>query len=486
MTTQNKQIVPHTATSVTVALIAVSALGVSRSVASDETNATAKGKEMISLAEVAPEAYYAFRRYPKFYGDPNTEVGNLWDRTQLSGNWGGLRDQATDHGVYADVSITQFIQGNVAGGDQQGPARYNGSADYWLTLDSGKAGLWPGGGIFLHAESSWLADKSVNGDTGSLLPANYDATMPSPGQSQGIALPELYFAQGLPANLMLLVGKINFSGLGDQNVFANNERTQFEYVGLVNNPILGAFIPYTPLGAALSWTPSKEHNLSLLGLQATGNGTTAGFDNFNGQYTVGLQYTFSPKLADRLPGNYRLIVGYEAKELHAFDIDPRHLIGEIIGVIPPINYNENYGLMINADQYLWTRDGGSTPADAPSRKGLPPVGVGLFFRAGWVPADRNVIDQFYSFGIGGYGMIPGRDRDQWGVGWGGTHISHNLRDDAALLGTDLNQFENGFEAFYNFAVTPASHVTFNVQVIDSVKRSTDTAVVIGSRFQFDF
>jgi len=471
-------------------VIASSVVAASQVTAADTTNATttatSNDKKMISLAEAAPELYYAFRRYPEFYGDPNTTLGSIWDRTQLLGNLGGLRDKAVDKGIYLDVSVTQFAQGNVAGGNTQGPVHGNGTADYWLTLDSGKAGLWSGGGIFLHAESSWLADETINGDTGSLLPANFDAVMPTPNISRGIALPELYFAQGLPADLMLIAGKLNFSGLGDQNVFANNERTQFEYTGLVNNPILGAFIPYTPLGLALVWAPSQHHTVALLGTQANGNATTTGFDEFNGEYTGGLQYQYSTKFADRLPGNYRILLGYSSKEIMAYDIDPRHLIEEIIGIIPPIDYTENYALLINFDQYLWTREETKEAIAAAHRIGMPPIGFGIYFRAGWAPADRNVIDQFYSAGIGGYGMIPGRDRDQWGVGWAGTHISNDLRDDVALANIDLNNFENAFEAFYNFAVTPATHVTANVQVINSVNPAVDTAVVIGTRFQFDF
>ncbi len=254
----------------TTAVIALSVLAAIQVVSADTTNATTTAnpddKGMISLAETAPEIYHAFRRYPKFYGDPNTTLGSVWERSQWFGNLGGLRDKAVDKGVYLDVSITQFAQGNVAGGKTQGPVRGNGTADYWLTFGSGKAGLWPGGGIFLHAESSWLADESINGDTGSLLPANFDAAMPTPNNPEGIALPELYFAQGLPANLMLLVGKINFAGLGDQSYFANDERNQFQYTGLVNNPTLGAFIPYTPLGAALVWAPSSHHTIALLGV----------------------------------------------------------------------------------------------------------------------------------------------------------------------------------------------------------------------------
>lgn len=267
------------------------------------TNAPATKGDMVSLVGLEPTFISAMRRYPLYYSDPNTQGGNLWDRTQLSGDWGGLRKQAVDHGVYFDASLTQFFQGNVAGGKTQGPVRENGTMDYWLTVDSGKAGLWPGGAIFAHAESSWQATKNqnVNGDTGSLVPANFDATMPANGQSQGMALPELYLAQGLPGKLLFLGGKMDFAGIGDQNLFANNERTQFLYTGLVNNPILGSFLPYTPLGIALDWAPSNEHNVALLGVQNSGNGTTSGFDDFKGAYTYGMQYAYSPTIADRLP-----------------------------------------------------------------------------------------------------------------------------------------------------------------------------------------
>lgn len=449
-------------------------------------NAPTADGGMISLIELQPAIQYSFRRYPEFYGDPNTVSGDLWDRTHLSGNWGGLRDQAVDHGIYIDVGVTQFLQGVVDGGKNDDSARYNGTADYWLTFDTGKAGLWPGGALFVHAESSWQASRSVNGDTGSLVPANFDATMPTPDDSDAFALPEVYLAQGLPGNLLLMVGKVDFAGIGDQSVFANNERTQFLYTSLVNNPILGSFLPYTPLGIALDWAPSKEHNLAVLAVQSNGNASTSGFDNFNGDIAIGTQYQYSPTIADRLPGNYRVLLAYSTKEFTNFDVDLRTLIGEIIGVVPVSKKDGNYTALVNFDQYFWTRDAGQAPADAPSRKGLPPVGVGIFFRAGWQPQDRNVIDQFYSAGLGGYGGLPGRDRDQWGVGWSGTHISGDVRQDLRLLGRDANTFEHGFEAFYNYAVTPAAHVSLNIQVIDSASTVVDTATVIGTRFQFDF
>ena len=449
----------------------------------ETTVETSSKNDKISLAVVAPELYYQLRRYPKFYGDDNTTHGGLLERSYLLDSVGGARDFLVEHGFYFDAGVTQFLQRNVSGGEDDGDTRYNGTVDYWLTFDSGKAGLWSGGAVFLHAESSWQADRSVNPDTGSLLPANFDAAMPTPNDSETLALPELFLVQALPANLLVLAGKVNWAGLADANLFANNERTQFMSTGLVNNPILGAFIPYTSLGLGGVWAPSKKHTMALIGVQSKGDATSSGFDNFDGEYTLGLEYRFSPTLGEELPGNYRIIAGYSNKDIPRFDIDPRDLIGSIIGVVPVAEKSDNYTFLLNFDQYLWVKGGDP----AVGRKHLPPVGIGIFGRAGWAPKDRNVIDQFYSFGIGGYGMIiPGRDYDQWGIGWSGTHISSDLRDNLDFLGIELNSFEHAVETFYNFQVTPATHLTVNAQLIDSTVKSIDTAYTLGTRLQIDF
>ena len=142
----------------------------------------------------------------------------------------------------------------------------------------------------------------------------------------------------------------------------------------------------------------------------------------------------------------------------------------------------------NFSQYLWVRDESvetfrGRPHSTKARHVLPPVGVGLFGRAGWEPEDRNTIDQFYSFGIGGFGMlIPGRDEDNWGIGWAGSHISDDLRD----LGPNLRSWEHAVEAFYNFALTPAAHLSLNSQVISPANENRDTAFTIGTRLQLDF
>ena len=260
------------------------------------------GKKL-SLIEVAPAVYQTAMRYSKFYGDANTTQGEILARSYLLGNFNGNRDKLTELGVYFDIGVTQFLEGNVGGGNKVSPnPRQAGSADFWLWLDSGKANLWSGGALYAHGEVNW--GTTANGDVGSLLPANFDATMPNTRQRPNWALSELYMLQALPAHLLAAAGKMDMAAWADTNMFANKERTQFTYLGLVSNPIAGVFFPYTSIGAWLDWAPSKSHNLVVVWADSDSTATQAGFDTaFNEDNSFAAQYIHSTEIAGR-PGNY--------------------------------------------------------------------------------------------------------------------------------------------------------------------------------------
>jgi hypothetical protein len=113
------------------------------------------------------------------------------------------------------------------------------------------------------------------------------------------------------------------------------------YTGLVNNPILGAPIPYTSLGLGTVRAPGKSHQVALIGIQPKGRATSSGFDNFDGDYTLGARYQYSTNFGDNLPGNHRVLVGYDTKDLTDFAIDSRHLLEEIIGLVPIAEKSSN-------------------------------------------------------------------------------------------------------------------------------------------------
>jgi len=429
-----------------------------------------------SLLDLAPSALSQLMRYPKYYADPSFDSGTIdgpiLARQYLLGSFGGERDSLAKKGWIFDFGVTQALQG-VVSGDGDG-ATYFGSADLWAAFDSGRAGLWPGGLVYVHLEGDW--GHAVEG-TSALLPVNGDTIMP--GSPSKLALSEVVLFQGLPGGFAILGGKVNWADLADKSFFANDERNQFLYEGLINNVLLGGFVPYTSLGGAISKQFGEEVVVAALATSNATNALSAGFDEFGASdMTYAVAVTWTPTF-NGLPGLYDFLAGYTTKAVLAFDIDPRYLLGEIIGVVPIAQKDDNYAVAFGGSQYLWV------DKDAHRSDGLP-VGIGVFFRLGFEPKDRNVIDQFYSCGVGGNGGVFHRVDDSWGVGWAGSHISGDLRRDAGLLGVAVENCEHAIEAFYNAALTPAARLSFHFQWIAGANGDLDDAVVLATRLQLDF
>jgi len=327
---------------------------------------------------------------------------------------------------------------------------------------------------------------------------NYDITMPSATNVGEIYLSEYYLVQALSPEFSLWVGQMNGAGLVDGNQFANDEKHQFMNTALVDNPIVGPFAPYTAFLIAGVWLPTTEHQIIGAVMDNNGEVGKTVADTYDTDATVFVgSYGFLPEIGGR-PGHYQIVGAYTNKDFPTYGVANRlQLLGELVGRVPIEEKTDNWATIITADQYLFVKD--------IERK----IGWGLFFRFGYAPKNRNAIDQFYSFGVGGRGMlIPGRDLDFWGLGWAGTHFSSDLRDDLKLAtslpllgrpGVELEPFEHAVEAFYNIAITPWAHLTidlqfivnpFGAQIIDhSLVASADDdglAIVLGSRLQIDF
>ena len=449
----------------------------------------------LSVIEQAPFVVNINRRYFKFYGDPNTRNGGLLERNYLSDNWvgGGLRDKLVESGVYFDVAMTQFFGGNAYGGTRT-KANYSGSLDLMTNLDTAKLsnGVWPGATIFLHGEVGWGRDignrDGLERSVGAAVPMNYDTTMPNARNVGQFDLSEYYIVQSLSPEFSLWIGQMNGAGLIDPNRFANDEKHQFMNASLVDNPIVAPFAPYTSFVAAAVWAPTPEHQIIVAAMDNEGRVSQTVASTYNPDETVFVaSYSFMPEIGGR-PGHYAIVGAYTNKDFRDYAIGNRlELLAERIGLVPIDEKTDNYVTIITADQYVYVKD--------KARQ----IGWGPFFRFGWAPKNRNAIDQFYSLGIGGRGLlIPGRDLDFWGVGWAGTHISSDLRKDIGLLGLKKpKSFEHAIEAFYNIELTGWAHLTLDMQFIlnpigarlnNSVGdvENQDLAFVLGSRLQIDF
>jgi porin len=96
--------------------------------------------------------------------------------------------------------------------------------------------------------------------------------------------------------------------------------------------------------------------------------------------------------------------------------------------------------------------------------------------------NTNPIDYAVSAGIGGRGLIPGRDDDTFGLGFSYTDFDDTRLLTAAGFGDDAY----AFEAFYNFDLGHGLSVTANAQVIDPWLSDTGTTTVLGTRLNVRF
>src|SRR5574341_920091 len=184
-------------------------------------------------------------------------TGDLWKRPRLTGDWGGLRATLANKGIQLEIDTAHIFQ-DVTDPGKDRTGRYGGSADYTLKFDTGKAGLWPGGFLKLHGETSF--GHSVNGNVGSLTPVNGDSLFPGLGRT-ATALTNVSFIQFLAPWAGIMLGKLETYD-GDANEFADDHRTKFLNLGFDFN-LVNALAPVSALGAGVILIPSKDSLITL-------------------------------------------------------------------------------------------------------------------------------------------------------------------------------------------------------------------------------
>lgn len=416
--------------------------------------------------------------------DAPNSTGVPLARSTITGDWGGFRDKAAGKGVTVDLAVVQVEQGVPTGGSDDRTWDYGGRGDLTIKLDTGKAGLWPGGFLTIEAEGNW--GDSVNGKTGAMMPATTNSLFPVPGRSE-FGLPALNFLQFLSHNFGILIGKVDTMANGDANEFAAGGKRddQFLNLALTLNPTLMVSVPYSTLtlgGIILPTGNPEEAVISIAAMSGKGKATTAGFDNLEGD-----ELTYAAEGRVRVhpfgfTGHQLLGATYATRTFTGLD----QRLGDIL--VGTVNKeNDSWAVYYNFDQYFYE------PVKGSGR------GIGLFGRLGTSDGDANPIHFMCSLGIGGKGAIPGRDNDSFGLGWYYLDISRPTLTGPFTSRQLLNSDENGVELYYNIALTPWAHLTPDVQVIlpaqdkhlvgtppPFVLGSTDTAFVMGMRLKLNF
>lgn len=140
---------------------------------------------------------------------PSTYGGLLSERSTLTGDWGGARDELAARGITIAPSITQFYQGPTAGNAPH-VFEYGGKAETFIDVDGAKLGLWDGFGIHVKGEFNYGRTPGTIG--GTTVPNNVAMTIPYQNKDGG-DFTSAYISQRFGSNFMLLAGKINIVDL---------------------------------------------------------------------------------------------------------------------------------------------------------------------------------------------------------------------------------------------------------------------------------
>ncbi|MBI5364759.1 MAG: carbohydrate porin [Planctomycetes bacterium] len=402
--------------------------------------------------------------------------GEVASRPYFSGDWGGGREQLARKGWRFEASFTQNLFGVVEGGRDEG-WRYGGKLDLFVNADLDRMGVVPGGLVSMHTESRY--GNSVNGIAGSILPVDDTLYFPltdEPDADLGLAITELRYTQFFSKHSAMFLGKFTVLG-GDVNEFAGGHGYEQFVSHAFSNPSVAALInPYSTLGTGLLVLPNSSWTITSALYCSTDSSTTTGFDTLDEGLTWSTTVRGQYRLGDK-PGGMSLTGQY------GFDNDFVDFSGQFVhqgGLSLPLTH-DTWNAYWNGWQYLHVEEDSDKPIDLSDGR-LDRQGLGAFARLGIADDDTNPVDFMASAGFGGRGPFSGRDEDSWGIGY----AFANVKEQAFLTGTLLDDGGNRIEAYYSFAVTPAVFLTLDAQQVDSILAGVDAATILGVRLRARF
>jgi porin len=424
--------------------------------------------DKLSLANAAPVLLPFFNNGPVF-GLPGTMTGGFWDRTQISGDWGGRRTDLARQGLFFDVYTTSAYQDLTSGGIAPG-GWFVQNTQMAINVDTGRAGWWDGGLIHFTTQARYGAAPEQTFNSGAVVPIYTGLVEPGPLDSSTTLPSEYFLVQGLNEHVSFVVGKISDVYIPDQTLFGNSYKFYFANFALNKNPMTVNFYNPTAWAVLGVWAPSKR--LAFAGgvldpNSQSSNLATNAFDRVNLYLTAVASYDVAG-----LPGQFSPAFNWSNQ--HQLDLEnpfgeigPRQIpqaVAVLLGSpetrgLPINNAEDSLFLIANASQYLYVADRPSEVAGKLA-SGQPLRGIGVFGRAGWAPEDTNTITGFGSVALFARGLAESRAYDSVGVGWYINGISPDLQSQVRrYTGGLLNvQNEQGLEVFYDYALTPAFRI----------------------------
>lgn len=364
---------------------------------------------------------------------------------------------ADERAIVFRSRLTQFYQGASDAG-----YAYGAKADVLLRANLAKLGAWQGLSLTAGAEYNFGA--SIDGRVGIYAPVNTALAFPA---MNSVDLASLYLGQRFAGGTALLVGKINIIDLASSAPFKGGAGIDSFWNITFAAPPSGTVPPYL-LGALLT-IPTK--------------GPTYGFWVYDPESKVGqgLNDAFAHGVTFRASVEFPITIGpYGGHQgfVALYSTQPGTdltTLGDLYEPPPPPGTtgikNGRYYFNYTFDQYLY------------KSKSDPTQNFGAFGQFGISDGNPNKLYWSALTGVGGTGLLPGRGRDNWGIGVYYDTFSPYLIQSLAPAFAIRNEY--GSELFYNFALSPNVKLGADLQIV-SPAQTTTTTVFPGLRLVVRF
>jgi porin len=384
-------------------------------------------------------------------------VQDWMQRPEMLGDWGGIRRKAAVHGLRIDASWTQFFQSSPRSDDTRG-WDYGGRIDVKAKQDFTTMG-WDGVSavaklIFRYGDTPLLAG-------GTFLPTNSALLFPD-SEGTFAQISSVYLSRTFGTSAVVSAGRFDMVDMYDRTFTGGNGLDKFNNLAFVMPPLTARTTP--PVAEGVFYTALKNQEpLITVGLYES---TEEGFFKNGATFFASFQVPY--KLFET-PSHYIFTATASSISANSLDQSPFVFI-PALGV-PPVVENNAWTFDFTFDQYLYW--------DPQTR-----TGIGLFGMIGASDSNPTPFDIFGHIGVGGNSPIKGRSQDNFGAGYYFGGVSNTL---IATLDPFIRlRDENGFEGFYNFAVTGWSKVAADFQYIDPFAVGSKTRFFFSVRWKLTF
>ncbi len=385
-------------------------------------------------------------------------AGSFWSRSRLTGDWWGARSSLVDHGVTLDLDYTATFQGLVSGTKDE-DSGYGGKVDAFLNFDSGKLGLWEGGGLHTHVE---FRHGDAQSNLGNALFATNTAQLWPVDAPEQIVATSIYLAQQVGDRVNVLVGKFNpVDFLAEDPFFGGWGTRRFMNLIFVAPP--SGLVPPVFMGAVTSMR-TKHVTWTVMAFDPNDRTT----DYFPADvFEDGVNVSASGAHAAELDGRkttYTVTFNFSTAE------------GVDYSTLPPgTETTDKKGAWNLAFQFTHNLQESTEQ---------PIVNWGFYFKMAVADGNPNYVKASVLGGIGGRALFLGRPQDSFGIGG----FYYNLSDALEASLDPIAEFgdEAAVEAFYSWSATPWLHVGGDIQYVFPARRRADSGLIGALRTNLRF